>query len=326
MIGGRRAFLQPVSGLRLLTCLAGAGCLAVCGCTPTEQTPSSQEAAPAVEAVQAETPQPADSPASAPPASFAERFEAFPVTMTVESTFSAALAYAPPAFLGSPRPAENRVPFPLRGSFAERTGPSSDPNAPREPWEAPPPLPRPARARADSPPRPLKGDTATRIASLAPFVPLPTNITPVTPRAPKASDIEALVTAKAEEHGVPADLAHAVVRVESNYNPTLTGKGATLGLMQIKYATARSLGFTGTPKDLFDPATNLEWGMRYLAGARRLAKGDVCGTILRYQAGHRAVRMTPAANVYCSKVRRLLAATKARQTAEASAGREAARP
>jgi soluble lytic murein transglycosylase-like protein len=139
-----------------------------------------------------------------------------------------------------------------------------------------------------------------------PFVPMPkphrAKLTP--------GDIVLLVENIAVAHGVPLELAHAVVRVESNYNPTLTGRGGTLGLMQIKYATARGIGYTGTAKALMDPAVNLEWGMRYLAGARKLAKGNVCGTILRYQAGHRAVRMTHAAAQYCGRVRHIMAAIR----------------
>lgn len=139
-----------------------------------------------------------------------------------------------------------------------------------------------------------------------PFVPMPKQ------RAIKlsADDIVILVENTAVAHGVPLELAHAVVRVESNYNPGLTGRGGTLGLMQIKYATARGIGYSGTAKALMDPAVNLEWGMRYLAGARKLAKGSVCGTILRYQAGHRAVHMTQAAAQYCGRVRHIMAAIR----------------
>lgn len=138
-----------------------------------------------------------------------------------------------------------------------------------------------------------------------------------TPR-PIPDDLAALIAAKAHKHGVPVPLAHAVVTVESNYNPRAVG-GSALGLMQIKHATARALGFTGSREDLFDPATNLEWGMRYLGGARRLAKGDVCGTVLRYQAGHRAAAMTSAAAEYCTKVKHVMAGGSIlrRQVAEA---------
>ena len=59
-----------------------------------------------------------------------------------------------------------------------------------------------------------------------------------------------------------------------------------VGLMQIKYQTARGLGYTGTRAALYDPATNLEWGMRYLSGAHRLAGGNLCGTLAKSQGGH----------------------------------------
>jgi soluble lytic murein transglycosylase-like protein len=119
-------------------------------------------------------------------------------------------------------------------------------------------------------------------------------------------ELAAMIASKAHKHGVPVELAHAIVTVESNYNPRAHGGGATLGLMQIKHPTARGMGFTGTAQDLYDPATNLEWGMRYLAGARKIAKGNLCGTILRYQAGHRATEMTAHAMGYCAKVRALM--------------------
>ncbi|MGD9847167.1 MAG: lytic transglycosylase domain-containing protein, partial [Variibacter sp.] len=122
-----------------------------------------------------------------------------------------------------------------------------------------------------------------------------------------ADDIVILVENTAVAHGIPLELAHAVVRIESNYNPSLTGRGGTLGLMQIKYATARGIGYSGSAQALLDPIVNLEWGMRYLAGARKLAKGNLCGTILRYQAGHRAVRMTHAASQYCGRARHIMA-------------------
>jgi soluble lytic murein transglycosylase-like protein len=122
-----------------------------------------------------------------------------------------------------------------------------------------------------------------------------------------ASSLAQLVSTKAAAHGVPTALAHAVVRVESNYRPHLTGRVGEVGLMQIKYQTARGLGYRGTRKALYEPATNLEWGMRYLAGARRLAGGDVCRTVLKYQGGHGATRVSRMSSAYCSKVKTFLA-------------------
>jgi soluble lytic murein transglycosylase-like protein len=122
-------------------------------------------------------------------------------------------------------------------------------------------------------------------------------------------DLLVLIENKALAHGVPLDLAHAMITVESNYDPRLTGAAGAVGLMQIKYATARGMGYRGSVRELYNPATNLEWGMRYLAQARKLARGNLCGTVLRYQAGHGAVRMTHAAATYCAKVRALIAAS-----------------
>ncbi len=129
-------------------------------------------------------------------------------------------------------------------------------------------------------------------------------------------DIGRLIEQAARAEGIPVTLAHAVVRVESNYNPRVRGRSGEIGLMQIKPSTARAMGFSGSASALYDPATNLRWGMRYLAGARELAGGDICGTILRYNAGHAARRMNPISARYCRKVQTFLA----QQTQTRSAG------
>ncbi len=104
-------------------------------------------------------------------------------------------------------------------------------------------------------------------------------------------------------YGVPIALAHAVVRVESNYRADMTGRAGEVGLMQIKYSTAQGLGYTGSRQALYNPDTNIRWGMKYLAGAHKLGNGTTCGTILRYNAGHGATRMNPISANYCAKVK-----------------------
>ncbi|WP_075214716.1 lytic transglycosylase domain-containing protein [Mongoliimonas terrestris] len=130
--------------------------------------------------------------------------------------------------------------------------------------------------------------------------------------APSASNtaptaIRALIQKHAKAHGVPADLAEAVVHVESRFNPRARGRAGEVGLMQIKPATARGIGYLGSTKDLYDPDTNIRWGMLYLAKAYQMAGGDTCGTILRYNGGHAAKRMTKGVRAYCSKVNRYVA-------------------
>ena len=57
------------------------------------------------------------------------------------------------------------------------------------------------------------------------------------------------------------------------------------GLMQILSGTADSLGFTGEPADLLDPATNIEWGARLIVRQRYKNLGDPVLTAIAYNAG-----------------------------------------
>jgi soluble lytic murein transglycosylase-like protein len=125
-----------------------------------------------------------------------------------------------------------------------------------------------------------------------------------------AGEYDALIARYAEENGVPLNLAHAVIELESGYNAKAAGRG-TVGLMQIKPATAAGIGYRGSTSALFDPATNLEWGMKYLGGAYDLGGGDVCGTALRYQGGHRATAMSASARRYCAKLKEIMAEQEA---------------
>ena len=118
--------------------------------------------------------------------------------------------------------------------------------------------------------------------------------------------LKPLIMKHAAANGVPYELANAVVRIESRFNPAARN-GPYYGLSQISITTARSLGFSGDPSALLNPDTNLRYGMNYLGTAYKLAGGDLCGTVLRYQGGHRAKTMTPASHTYCNKVKMLLA-------------------
>jgi soluble lytic murein transglycosylase-like protein len=81
-------------------------------------------------------------------------------------------------------------------------------------------------------------------------------------------------------------LVHRVIVRESRYQPTLIGSGGTIGLMQIKLATARGLGYTGNAEGLRDPDTNLTYGVKYLAGAYRAANGDHDRAVHLYASGY----------------------------------------
>ncbi|WP_243371591.1 lytic transglycosylase domain-containing protein [Microvirga solisilvae] len=127
--------------------------------------------------------------------------------------------------------------------------------------------------------------------------------------AAKASALKPLIARYASENGLSYELADAVVRLESRYNPGARN-GPNIGLTQINYRTAQSLGYKGDVAGLMDAETNLRYGLKYLAQAYKLAGGDTCGTILRYQFGHRTTTMTSASRAYCAKVKVITAAAE----------------
>lgn len=108
---------------------------------------------------------------------------------------------------------------------------------------------------------------------------------PETAHAQRA-DYNELVAKHAQANGVPEALVHRVIVRESRYQPHLVGRGGTIGLMQIKLATARSLGYTGTAEGLRDPDTNLTYAVKYLAGAYRAANGDHARAVHYYASGY----------------------------------------
>ncbi|MGG7518340.1 lytic transglycosylase domain-containing protein [Allorhizobium undicola] len=115
-----------------------------------------------------------------------------------------------------------------------------------------------------------------------------------------------MIATYARQYGVPVELAQAVVKIESGYNPRARGSHGEVGLMQIKPATARAMGYTGNVAGLFDPETNLKYGIKYLAMAHQLGGGTTCGAILRYNAGHGATRMNPVSRQYCGQVQAII--------------------
>ncbi|ACB96318.1 lytic transglycosylase domain-containing protein [Beijerinckia indica] len=97
--------------------------------------------------------------------------------------------------------------------------------------------------------------------------------------------LDAKIAHYAAMHGVPERLVHRIVRRESKGNPHLVSRG-NLGLMQIKYATARSMGYSGSPQGLLDAETNLAYAVPYLANAYRLAGGNEDRAVTLYAAGY----------------------------------------
>jgi hypothetical protein len=103
--------------------------------------------------------------------------------------------------------------------------------------------------------------------------------------APRKDDIPAMIDVLAERYGVDPKLAHAVVRVESNYKPRAVSPKGAQGLMQLMPATARQYGV----EDSFNPEENLEAGLRHLRGLLDRYRNDVRTALAAYNAGVYAV-------------------------------------
>jgi hypothetical protein len=123
-----------------------------------------------------------------------------------------------------------------------------------------------------------------------------------------AASRDALVRAEAKRVGLPAEIVDSVMAVESGYDPSVIGADGEIGLMQVLPSTARMMGFAGTLAELAAPATNIHYGVTYLAQAWQLAGHDLCTALMKYRAGHGETRFSYRSVDYCMKVRARLAA------------------
>ncbi|MEO1161941.1 MAG: lytic transglycosylase domain-containing protein [Pseudomonadota bacterium] len=108
--------------------------------------------------------------------------------------------------------------------------------------------------------------------------------------------ILAKIHVHAEGADVPIDTALAVVLQESSFRANVTGAAGEIGLMQLKCQTARGIGYKGTCDDLYDPDTNLHYGLRYLRKALNR------GSVAYYNAGIYAKKLPEAAKDYADSV------------------------
>lgn len=92
------------------------------------------------------------------------------------------------------------------------------------------------------------------------------------------------------QFGLPTGLLDAVCFVESGHNPIAVhhddGNSDSIGLCQIKYATAQWLGFRGKEKDLYDPKINAYYSAKYLKYQIQRYRGHTEKAVIAYNRGN----------------------------------------
>lgn len=94
-----------------------------------------------------------------------------------------------------------------------------------------------------------------------------------------------IIETAARNHGVEIALVHAVITAESGYNPTAVSRAGARGIMQLMPDTARRFGVQNS----FDPAQNIQGGVKYLSQLIAMFNGDKVLAVAAYNAGENAV-------------------------------------
>lgn len=93
------------------------------------------------------------------------------------------------------------------------------------------------------------------------------------------------ILAAARETSVDPALIHAVISVESGYNPSARSRAGAVGLMQLMPGTAKRYGV----KNRLDPEQNIQGGTRYLRDLQIMFGHNLQLVLAAYNAGEHAV-------------------------------------
>jgi len=99
-----------------------------------------------------------------------------------------------------------------------------------------------------------------------------------------AYDREIVEAVKAVEvvFPVPTPLVKAIIKQESDFDPSAVSKAGAIGLMQIMPQNAERLGVSA--EELFNPRKNILAGVRLVAVLLRHYRADLISTLVAYNA------------------------------------------
>ncbi len=130
-----------------------------------------------------------------------------------------------------------------------------------------------------SPHMAVQNEILVALPSVEPLDPLPE----VQSEVPPFHDF---IMQASNTYKVEAALIRAIIMVESSNNPRAVSRRGAKGLMQLMPTTAKWLGVD----DSFDPALNIDGGVRYFKTLLDRFEGNVQLALAAYNAGSRHVR------------------------------------
>lgn len=93
-----------------------------------------------------------------------------------------------------------------------------------------------------------------------------------------------------QTYQLPPGLLSSLCYVESKHKIDAVhhddGNSDSLGICQIKYETAKHLGFKGTKADLMDPKNNITYAAKYLKSQLKRYNGNSPKAVAAYNMGH----------------------------------------
>jgi hypothetical protein len=95
-----------------------------------------------------------------------------------------------------------------------------------------------------------------------------------------------IINSACQRHGVDPSLVHAMIKVESDFNPYAMSRKGAMGLMQLMPQTALEMNV----RDSFNPADNIDGGVKYMRYLMDRYEGNLSLALAAYNSGETAVK------------------------------------
>jgi soluble lytic murein transglycosylase-like protein len=135
-----------------------------------------------------------------------------------------------------------------------------------------------------------KNHQRVKTEPVAAYIPVPVPQDPAKPLNQALSNVPGsyldIINNACDRHGVDPSLVHALVKVESDFNPYALSRKGAMGLMQLMPKTAVDLNV----KDSFNPIENIDAGVKYLRYLIDRYEGNLSLALAAYNCGETAIK------------------------------------